>query len=181
MKRIFPEDALPDFVRLVHGNTNNKGFLAKEFSAFWSKKKIDSNPQDDKSKSDGSGTPVVPNSGIPKSKILERLQDVAKYERFEEAGPLQGRMCWVVKKEILEKLELTGKLNIPNDWKYVLEQPKRAVDVVKSANTSPQKKEEEKKKEKKRVSIQTLFMSMKSKEKVDEDEVKIIEPEDKKE
>ena len=86
-----------------------------------------------------------------------------------------------VKKEILEKLELTGKLNIPNDWKYVLEQPKRAVDVVKSANTSPQKEEEEKKKEKKRVSIQTLFMSMKSKEKVDEDEVKIIEPEDKKE
>ena len=33
-----PEEAIPDLIRLVHANINNKIFLAKEFIAFWNKK-----------------------------------------------------------------------------------------------------------------------------------------------
>ena len=33
-----PEEAVPDLIRLVNGNINNKVFLAKEFIAFWNKK-----------------------------------------------------------------------------------------------------------------------------------------------
>ena len=32
--KVFPEDAIPHLIRLVHGNSHNKIFLVKEFSAF---------------------------------------------------------------------------------------------------------------------------------------------------
>ena len=35
--KVFPEDATPDLIRLVHGNFHNKIFLVKEFSAFLQK------------------------------------------------------------------------------------------------------------------------------------------------
>ena len=33
----FPEEAVPELIRLMHANTNNKEFLAREFSEFWYK------------------------------------------------------------------------------------------------------------------------------------------------
>ena len=45
--KVFPEDATPDLIRLVHGNFHNKIFLVKEFSAFL--QKLDR--KDEKSKS----------------------------------------------------------------------------------------------------------------------------------
>ena len=36
--KTFPEEALPDLVRLIHFNANNKIFLAMEFIQFWSGK-----------------------------------------------------------------------------------------------------------------------------------------------
>ena len=36
--KVFPEDALLDLVRLLHINSNNKIFLAREFIEFWKKK-----------------------------------------------------------------------------------------------------------------------------------------------
>ena len=35
----FPEEAMLDFIKLIHANPNNKIFLAKEFVEFWSSKK----------------------------------------------------------------------------------------------------------------------------------------------
>merc|ERR1711962_362029 len=45
--KTFPEMALPDLVRLVHINPNNKIFLAKEFTQFWHKK-TDEETQEEK-------------------------------------------------------------------------------------------------------------------------------------
>ena len=39
--KTFPAEALPDLVRLIHMNINNKLFLAKEFIQFWSGKCIE--------------------------------------------------------------------------------------------------------------------------------------------
>ena len=39
--KVFPEESIPDLIRLVHGNNFKKVFLAKEFSAFL--EKVDSN------------------------------------------------------------------------------------------------------------------------------------------
>ena len=39
-RKIFPEEAIPDLIRLIHVNANNKLFLAKEFAAFWEKKNV---------------------------------------------------------------------------------------------------------------------------------------------
>ena len=44
--KVFPEDAIPDLIRLIHGNAHNKIFLVKEFSAFLQK----NDKNDDKSK-----------------------------------------------------------------------------------------------------------------------------------
>ena len=37
LTKIFPEEAIPDLIRLVHANSYNKIFLAKEFGAFLQK------------------------------------------------------------------------------------------------------------------------------------------------
>merc|ERR1712142_1291595 len=39
--RLVPEEAIPDLIQLLHGNTNNKIFLAREFIAFWKSKSGD--------------------------------------------------------------------------------------------------------------------------------------------
>ena len=68
----FPEEALPDLIRLVHGNNNNKMFLAKEFLAFWSKK-----TEEEMAKEYGEGQPFVDPGSLA-------------YEAFDYDGQGQG-------------------------------------------------------------------------------------------
>ena len=169
-KRQFPPEAIPDFVRLIHGNVHNKVFLSKEFAAFWTKKKGSAEP------STSAGTPKPQAQLIAKSKILEKLSEIADYKRSEAAG---GRMCWNVKSEVMSSLEISPEA--PNKWEYILEQPqKRVSETAKSEESDQNKKEFAAEKEKKRVSIQTLFQNMKKTKEQnngkDDDEVQIIDP-----
>ena len=48
--RSVPEEAVPHLIKLLHGNCNNKMFLAREFIEFWQKTTKDggvSEPKDD--------------------------------------------------------------------------------------------------------------------------------------
>ena len=58
-----PENALPDLIRLVHANTNNKDFLVREFLEFWT--------NNDK------------NQPIPKTKILAKIKEIAAWQKSE--------------------------------------------------------------------------------------------------
>lgn len=97
-----PDDAMPDLIRLVHANANNKVFLAKEFVEFWSKSK------------------EATLGLLPKSKVLQKIQEIADYQRSETLS----RKCWLVKDEIFKSFGIT-KPDVPNKWDYILEQPNK--------------------------------------------------------
>lgn len=109
--RTFPDESLPDLIRLIHANTNNKNFLAKEFAEFWKK-------QTGKDVAEGSG------SEIPRSKIVQKIQEIADYQKCPEIGPMFNKRCWIVKQDIITKFSIE-KLEIPNNWEYILEVPTR--------------------------------------------------------
>jgi len=114
--KTFPEEALPDLVRLVHINSNNKVFLSTEFTHFWRKKT--EGDVADTAQEDAPITPVTPTSNqISKRKLVDKIQEIAEYKKLDGKP---GRW-WVVKEEILDKV---GHLNRDNNaWTYILEQP----------------------------------------------------------
>merc|ERR1712226_737983 len=69
------------------------------------------------------------------------MGEIAKYDRYkdpsgaelEKGHPLKKGKCWVVKPEILETLKDQPK--IPNEWEYILEQPKK--NALTSVTDSP--------------------------------------------
>ena len=130
-----PEEDMPDLIRLVHANVNNKGFLAKEFLHFWSKKNGIAIAQI--KSEDSAETPATPGASsgptLPKSKIVTRINEIANYEKSETVS----RKCWIVKTEILEKYGMVEKDLVPNKWDYVLEQPNKTAVAMASPIVNP--------------------------------------------
>ena len=129
-----PDEAVPDLIRLVHGNINNKVFLAKEFIAFWNKQ----TGSEAEGNEDNSATPSTKgSSGLSKKKVIDKIQEIAEYKKNPEAV---GR-CWMVKEEFLTKYEISSSAT--NEWKYLLEQPNKtgaSEDVPGSRPESPSNK-----------------------------------------
>ena len=73
-----PDEAVPELISLVHANTNNKNFLAKEFGEFYHKKHE-----------------LVK---IPIKKITVKIQEIAEYQKSEALS----RQAWMVKEEFLK-------------------------------------------------------------------------------
>merc|ERR1712142_1457064 len=114
--RLVPEEAIPDLIQLLHGNTNNKIFLAREFIAFWKSKSGDEVSVD--SKVEGTpGTKDGSQFSISKRKMIDKIQEVAEYKKLTD----NGLKAWWVKQDILSKHNI-DPTNI-NEWRYVLEQP----------------------------------------------------------
>ena len=122
--RSVPDEALPDLIRLVHGNFNNKVFLAKEFMIFWSKKHGGESPGEE------GATPTTKSGFISKKKMIDKITEIAEYKKNPEGV---GR-CWCVKDELLEKHPVSGQ-----EWSYNLEQPNKTSnnDDISSRPESP--------------------------------------------
>eukprot|EP00092_Neocalanus_flemingeri_P038334 GFUD01041734.1.p1 GENE.GFUD01041734.1~~GFUD01041734.1.p1 ORF type:complete len:1462 (+),score=564.73 GFUD01041734.1:87-4472(+) len=116
-----PEEAVPDLIKLLHGNTNNKMFLAREFIEFWKKSSEGEDGAGDSAKVDGEnvGTPGGKDGHgtISKRKMIDKIQEVADYKRQTEGGV----RCWWVKEDVLTKYSVTP--GNTNEWSYILEQP----------------------------------------------------------
>lgn len=106
-----PEETMPNLIRLVHANTNNKIFLAKEFHEFWSK-----------------------NNQVPlsKGKILAKIQEIAEYKKCEALD----RKCWMVKDDVLKSYKMTN-VEVPNAWEYTLERPNKSANTTPSTPMTP--------------------------------------------
>ena len=147
-KKVFPDEAMPDLIRLVHANRNSKMFLAKEFLAYWGKKK---NSNSETAQDNIEGTPKSSSGGsLSRNFVNDRVVEIADYIRYTEPGPMLNRKCWVVKKEVLDKFNVASdSLEVPNNWKYILEEPKKAdlkpavPDKVESAAATPPEKKPE--------------------------------------
>jgi len=130
MKNV-PEEAIPDLIKLVHGNCNNKIFLAREFIAFWNRK-TGFEPD-----SEENATPSAKNNSLSKKKVVDKIQEIAEYKKKPDGV---GR-CWMVKEGILSKHEISN--SVLNDWSYILDQPNKTgmnEDAVGSRPGSPTSK-----------------------------------------
>jgi hypothetical protein len=68
-------------IRLIHANTCNKIFLAREFVEFWKKKTT--------TQAEGSGM------RLPQSKVISKIQEIADYNQKPGVNMTKG--CWIVK------------------------------------------------------------------------------------
>lgn len=105
-----PEAAVPDLIRLVHGNVHGRGFLVKEFMTYWSKKE-DSNE----------------GNRISKASLLQKIRDIGKWMPCPDEGPMHSKACWYVDEEI-RKRYVDEELPLPNRWSYTLIPKKRRND-----------------------------------------------------
>lgn len=129
-----PEEALPDLIRLIHGNVNGRRFLVKEFMIYWSKK-------DEKGE-----------KRISKGSLLQKIREIGSWRRCPEEGVMHKKACWYIPEETRKKF-VDEELPLPNKWTYNLT-PTKKVDFTEAAEKSER---EDKEKEKKNVPLITQF------------------------
>ncbi|XP_015516214.1 chromatin assembly factor 1 subunit A [Neodiprion lecontei] len=131
-KKKVPEEAIPNLIRLVHGNTNGRIFLMKEFMAFWEKNKTGDRQ-------------------ISKLSFSQKLREIASWIACPEEGPMHTRSCWYVREDIRKKYDCLD-VTLPNRWKYTLRSARRSElpDIEKTEKV-------DKEKEKKRIPLITQF------------------------
>ncbi|XP_059487708.1 chromatin assembly factor 1 subunit A-B [Neocloeon triangulifer] len=129
-----PDEAVSDFIRLLHGNTKNRHYLVKEFISYWDRKMhpdIDPDAEN-----------VEERVLISMGNANKKLRELAVWQACPDEGPIQGRMCWWVSKEEREKNNLTD-LPLPNAWSYILKPAAKRSKIPKAV----EKKTEDAKKE----------------------------------
>lgn len=128
-----PEVAMPDLIRLVHGNTCGLQSLVKEFLAYWSKQE------------------VANEHGISKNGLRKQIRDIATWCPCPEKGPLYQKKCWYVPEDIRNKY-VDEDFSIPNRWSY------NSVPIKKSESLeTPEKIDKEEKDKEKKVPLITQF------------------------
>ncbi|XP_076620675.1 uncharacterized protein LOC143341608 [Colletes latitarsis] len=111
-KRKVPDEALPQLIRLTHGNTHSRKFLAREFMSYWSKE----NNKDQ----------------ISKSNLFRKIREIGKWMACPEEGPMYQKSCWYVPENV-RKEYLSEDLSLPNRWSYSLVPPRKS-DVAEVAD-----------------------------------------------
>ncbi|KAG5671967.1 hypothetical protein PVAND_002132 [Polypedilum vanderplanki] len=108
IKKVPPKidsNSIKEFIRLIHGNTNNKKFIIREFQAYRLKKYHE--------KADFQEFSV--------KSVDEKMNELAEYKTCPVEGPLFGKKCWLVKKDVLKEYLGEEILTLPNQWTYILE------------------------------------------------------------
>ncbi|XP_061932516.1 chromatin assembly factor 1 subunit A-A-like [Apis cerana] len=131
-----PEAAIPDLIRLVHGNVHGRGFLVKEFMTYWSKK------------DDSNG------NYISKASLLQKIRDIGKWMPCPDEGPMHSKACWYVHEEIRKKY-VNEELSLPNQWSYTLIPKKKRNDN--SLQIVEKVEKEDKDRERKNAPLITQF------------------------
>lgn len=132
MKSLLLSKAMPELIRLVHGNVHNRKTLATEFLAFWNKKY-------------GSSENVMSTASL-----IVRIREIAKYMLCPDEGPMYQKACWYVSEDIRKK-HLEEDLELPNRWSYTTPVKSRR------SRSEAKKEEHEKDKEKSNVPLITQF------------------------
>lgn len=136
-KTKMPKEAIPDLIRLLHGNTHGKAFLVKEFITYWTKK----------NKLEG--------SRLSKASVMEKIRDMGTWMACPEEGPMHLKLCWYVSEEI-RKMYMEGEeLTTPNRWSYCLTPKRRSElsDITDKAEKEDKDKEKDKEKEKDKKTV----------------------------
>lgn len=103
--KIEGDDNIRDLIRLIHGNTNSKKYLIREFQAYRLK---NYHMKDDFQE-------------FSVKSVEEKMLEVAVYKSCPDDGPLFGKKCWYVKADFVKQYFGDKKLPLPNQWTYILE------------------------------------------------------------
>lgn len=107
-KKRVPEEAIPNLIRLVHGNINGRIFLIKEFMEFWEKNKTGDRQ-------------------ISKLSLSQKIKEIASWIACPEEGPMHLRSCWYVREEVRKEYNCL-EVTLPNRWDYAL-RPTRRIEL----------------------------------------------------
>ena len=100
------DDQVSLLIHLVHGSTNSKKFLAREFHAHHLKK----HHQDENF------------AELMLASIDLKITEIAFYRSCTEEGPMFGKLCWNVKPEVMKQYNVV-EVKLPNEWEYILTKP----------------------------------------------------------
>lgn len=134
-KTKFPNEALADLIRLLHGNTHGRRFLMREFMTFWHRK------------TDGQ---------LSKTSVLQKINGIANRMACPDEGPMHLKSCWYVSDDIRKQYLPDEELPLPNRWSYILTPTAKSRDPQNVADKSD-KEECEREKVKKHVPLITQF------------------------
>ncbi|XP_015117350.1 chromatin assembly factor 1 subunit A [Diachasma alloeum] len=140
-KKGIPEEAVPDLIRLIHGNLHGRPFLVKEFFTYWTK----NHPGHDNS--------------FTKVSVSRKIKDLSKRIPCPEEGPMHLKACWYVTEETRRRYSLED-LRLPNQWTYSLT-PKRKTlteaPVLSEKNEKDVKEKPKDSEQKKTAPLITMF------------------------
>lgn len=141
---------MPDFIKLIHGNSNGRPFLINEFQKFWFQKTIEEEkveePEASSVKERDNLTQTTPNSmkvklaeNSPNVKISKRqleitFNKIASWIRCPD--PALNRICWWVHEETRNEHQCTD-LPIPNQWNYLTRKEPESSPSSAKQKTSP--------------------------------------------
>ncbi|XP_063699991.1 chromatin assembly factor 1 subunit A-like [Culicoides brevitarsis] len=93
------DEAMPDLIRLVHGNTRNRQFLVDEFRT-WRKNTFGHLEDFQEFHHIGS-----------------RIKKISEYKKCDDDGPMKGKMAYFVNEAVLKQYGLED-ISLPNTWQY---------------------------------------------------------------
>ncbi|KAG8236290.1 hypothetical protein J437_LFUL016070 [Ladona fulva] len=125
-KKVFPEEAMPDLIKLLHGNRNCLKFLALEFYAHLSK----GNEEDERAPGE---SPLASSNRVSKGSIAKKIREIASLKLCTDEGPSYGKNYWFVSDSVRAQYDLTD-LPQTNHWKYNLK-PKKQGKVKAETST----------------------------------------------
>lgn len=114
------EDVSPEIIKLIHGNVHNRGFLVKEFMAYWSRIKQGNFP-------------------FSKAKISQKIKELGKWAPCPDEGPMFGKSCWYVSKEVRARYNVLDVATLPNNWSYSLTPKKKIQNKIEKIDGTKQK------------------------------------------
>jgi hypothetical protein len=132
LKRLVSDNDIPSLIRLLHGSSYSKLTIVKEFQLYLERNRTEENKY-------GSFTFCIftlvnyaqlqyscfgINLGPSKAQILAKIAEIASWSKCSEAGMMNGRTCWLVQSDVLDRYNLT-ELSAINTWEFATETKKR--------------------------------------------------------
>nr|CAD7589349.1 unnamed protein product [Timema genevievae] len=136
--RKFPDTAVPELIKLVHGSLNSRAFLLREFLAHWNKQHSLNNSQSTTPETDPRQADEASNTvALSQKSISNKIKEIARWQACPEEGPMFGRKCWYVLKEIRSENNLSDLALLNKEWKYTFKPRRLELDPQSAAVLSP--------------------------------------------
>ena len=127
-KRLVSDTDIPVLIRVLHGSSYSKLTIIKEFLLHLERNRTEENKNGNHSKAFQLNICYTKstslNLGPSKTQIMAKIADIASWTKCTEAGTMNGRTCWIVNADVLERYNLTD-LSAINTWEFATETKKR--------------------------------------------------------